>query len=291
MRPQTAMAAVFLVMTGTSVLLLRVKSARAPVSAEVIVTERGTPAPAVLASSPVFRPEPAWTVAAPTVTAADEAQRMVANAAPASPPKVASPTLMAGPSPASGFAPRPARAAEPKAQAAGGALENEWADAPFAAALASYRAGRFDEAAHMFDALGPNDPNAALWAARSVREGQGCGAAVSRFDKTVRQARQSPPGWDALLEGALCYRQLGDFGTARSRLTALLGVDSHKDRARAELARLDQLQQTQTSSDAPAAKAARARNAPPAAAAPPGTPPTSPPAAPAGAGTPADLNY
>src|SRR6202142_3756339 len=46
MRPQTAMAAVFLVMIGTSVLLLRGKSARAPVSAEVTVTEQGTPAPA-----------------------------------------------------------------------------------------------------------------------------------------------------------------------------------------------------------------------------------------------------
>src|SRR5580704_17674531 len=46
MRPQTAMAAVFLVMIGTSVLLLRGKSSRAPASAEMTVTEEGTPAPA-----------------------------------------------------------------------------------------------------------------------------------------------------------------------------------------------------------------------------------------------------
>ena len=46
MRPQTAMAAVFLVMIGTSVLLLRGKSSRAPASAEMTVTQEGTPAPA-----------------------------------------------------------------------------------------------------------------------------------------------------------------------------------------------------------------------------------------------------
>jgi hypothetical protein len=168
--------------------------------------------------------------------------------------------------------------------AAGLAADSEWSDAPFAAAQANYRAGRFDDATQEFDALAPNDPNAALWAARSVRESQGCSAAVGRFDRTVRQARQSPPGWDALLEGALCYRQLGDFGTARARLSALLGVDSHKDRARAELARLDQLQQAQSSSEAPtAAKASRARpvQSPAAAAAPPPAQQASPPASPA----------
>ena len=51
MRPQTAMAAVFLVMIGTSVLLLRGKSSRAPASAEMTVTEEGTPAPAAPAAS------------------------------------------------------------------------------------------------------------------------------------------------------------------------------------------------------------------------------------------------
>src|SRR5258708_4674002 len=45
MRPQTAMAAVFLVMIGTSLLLLRGKSSRAPASASITVTEQGTPAP------------------------------------------------------------------------------------------------------------------------------------------------------------------------------------------------------------------------------------------------------
>src|SRR5580700_8959335 len=41
MRPQTAMAAVFLVMIGTSVLLLTGKASRAPTSASVTVTQDG----------------------------------------------------------------------------------------------------------------------------------------------------------------------------------------------------------------------------------------------------------
>src|ERR1700722_10523150 len=59
MRPQTAMAAVFLVMIGTSVLLLRGKSSRAPASAQITVTEEGTPAPASPALASATPPEPA----------------------------------------------------------------------------------------------------------------------------------------------------------------------------------------------------------------------------------------
>jgi hypothetical protein len=151
MRPQTAMAAVFLVMIGTSVLLLRGK-AHAPTSAEVTVREQGTPAPP---------------------SAAED-----------------------------------------------------------------------DEATRAFDSPAPADPNAELLAARSVRAEKGCRAAVTRFDRLSQRAPGTPPGWDALLEGALCYRALGNFNEARVRLSALLRVDSHKDRARAELERLDQIQQS-----------------------------------------------
>jgi hypothetical protein len=52
MRPQTAMAAVFLVMLGASVLLLRGRSSRAPASAEMTVTQEGTPAPAAPSAGP-----------------------------------------------------------------------------------------------------------------------------------------------------------------------------------------------------------------------------------------------
>jgi len=110
MRPQTAMAAVFLVMIGTSVLLLRGKSSRAPASAEMTVTEEGTPAPAapsagVAADSPLNavaaepypgvradRPSPAGAGASPTPMFApppaadaplDDNRRSLAKSAPA----------------------------------------------------------------------------------------------------------------------------------------------------------------------------------------------------------------
>jgi hypothetical protein len=52
MRPQTAMAALFLVTLGTSVLLMRGRSSRAPAIAPVTVVEEGSPAPAPVASAP-----------------------------------------------------------------------------------------------------------------------------------------------------------------------------------------------------------------------------------------------
>lgn len=250
MRPQTAMAAVFLVMIGTSVLLLRGKSARAPASAEVTVTEQGTPAPATSTALIVAAPE-ARPRASPPPASPAESKVALFGVSPAK--EVVATGANAGAPPAAmrsyGVTPMTAPPAP---------LRDRAPDDLFDAALRSYRAGRFEEAAHAFDALGPSDPNAPdLWAARSVRDGKGCHAAVGRFDRTAQRYKQTPPGWDALLEGAQCYRALGDFGTARARLNALLGVDSHKDRARAELDRIDEIQQAQAGADtpAPAAKA------------------------------------
>lgn len=303
MRPQTAMAALFLVMIGTSVLLLRGKSARAPMSAQVRVTEQGAPAaelvPAASASSTATMA--AITATPPPLATADLPAAPMASAAALSRPLEAKP----GPNPypadpaedgrgaahygykglggkdkddlsnasadnasmpgglgntlplAANAAGGPAATAAPVQQQAQGAPEAKKAEAsPMAGALQSYRAGRFDDATHGFDSLAPGDPNADLWAARAVREGKGCRNAVARFDKVAQRAGSTPPGWDALLEGALCYRAIGDFGNARVRLNALLGVDSHKDRARAELDRLNQLQ-SQQGNQAPAAAAAR----------------------------------
>jgi len=278
MRPQTAMAAVFLVMIGTSVLLLRGTSPRAPASSEVTVTERGTPAPAASGAAHQATAAPADLEQREraAVAASPVAEKQPWALPPSSPPPQV-PAMGGGPPPAAQPAPRVAvesNFAQPPP-----ALSN---DDLFNTALRSYRAGRFDEAAREFDAIAPSDLNAPdLWAARSVRDGKGCRAAVGRFDKTAQRYRQASPGWDALLEGALCYRALGDLTTARARLNALLGVDSHKDRARAELDRIDELQQAQAASDtpppAPAKPAAKAR--PPSAAAAPAMPaaPAAPP--------------
>ncbi len=267
MRPQSAMAAVFMVMLGTSLLLLRGRSSRAPASAEVTVTEHGTPAPAAQpAAAPIVAaaPDTAASASAPIVAmAARVAEPKPAAAAPAGMPQAAdqpiddlraakasgraparddegqTPSLNAGAG--GGFAAPPPPAAP--AAAAGGAVASqsyarqaaEEAPSPFDAALRLYQSGRFDEAARAFEPLAAQDVNADLYEARSIREGKGCRAAVARFDRVAQRATGTPPGWDSLLEGALCFRSLGDFGNARVRLTPLLSVDSHKDRARSEL--------------------------------------------------------
>jgi Putative zinc-finger len=290
MRPQTAMAALFLVMIGTSVLLLRGK-ARAPVGADVRVTEQGAPAaepaPAASVATVTTTADLPMSSAAPmagltraieakpvaTATAApadlaeegrgyargpakalagkDKDDQNIASADNASAPGGLGNTLPpAAPTAAAGGAPAQF------GQAAQAQLEKKAETSPMTSAIQAYRGGRFDDATHAFDALAPSDPNAELWAARSVRESKGCSNALARFDKVAQRAGGTPPGWDALLEGALCYRAVGNFNNARVRLSALLKVDSHKDRAQAEIDRLNQLQQAQAS-QAPAAAAAR----------------------------------
>lgn len=297
MRPQTAMAAVFLVMIGTSVLLLRGKSSRAPASSDVIVTEQGSPAPEPVASAtPAMPMAPAGSYygsapAASVAMAAPAREEQLAKApvAHATPPAVAAQSLAPKDDSdgvamnASGFAgPAPTTAAPGALGGAGmggdmaRAAEKKGISA-FDAAVQTFQAGRYAEAQKAFDALAPSDPNADLWAARAVREGQGCRNALVRFDRVAGRASGTPVGWDALLEGALCYRAIGDFNNARRRLTALLGVDSHKDRAQAELDRLNQMQQGSGggASGVAARPAARAAPAPAAPAPPPAKPPAS----------------
>lgn len=300
MRPQTAMAAVFMVMLGTSLLLLRGKSSRAPASAEVRVTEQGTPAPAASVASgapegkgseayggaPIARRPAEPKPAAPQVAAAtplpdmapDDLRRRSASNAQAlakDEDGVAEDPKSAG---AFATAPPPAAMA-----GAGGAASRafaspaaaaEQAASPFDAALKLYQSAHYNQAAHAFDALSAGDASANLWTARALREGKGCRSAVARFDKVAQRASGTSPGWDALLEGALCYRSNGDYGNARVRLNALLSVDSHKDRARAELDWLSQMQSQGGGFAQPAAKAAAPRSQPAAAAPPSGAGPS-----------------
>jgi hypothetical protein len=287
MRPQTAMAALFLVMIGSSVLLLRGRSARAPAaSSEVTVIEQGAPAPVaapVAAATPTSSPTTATNAAAPSLPrhaleakpppaamasgaawADDDARRAVAKEKAAEPR--AETTPLTGIGGATGAAANVPMSREPASlsqaatpQGAQGAASAEGLS--FDGALQSYRGGRYDDAARAFDSLAPGDANADLWAARAVREGKGCRNALARFDRVARRAAGTAPGWDALLEGALCYRNIGDFDNARVRLKELLKVDSHRDRAQAELDRINQVAQT-SGGAGPAAGAAKPMAAP-----------------------------
>ncbi|HLK40638.1 MAG TPA: zf-HC2 domain-containing protein [Polyangiaceae bacterium] len=274
MRPQTAMAALFLVMIGSSVLLLRGKSSRAPASASITVTEEGTPAPVTsalpttpeappaasgglpVAVAPAARPEPKAYAAnappnpaptsaeiarakAPAKAVAEDERALQATgngfgaggaAVAASPVPAAAPPVAVSPASRRSSPPRAFAAPPPGSPAAPGSA--------FDQAVSSFHGGRFDEAFQAFDALAGSDANADLWAARSLRQGRGCPAALDRYDRVAQRAAGSGPGWDALLEGARCYASVGRTTQASARLNQLLSVDGYHDRAQAELDRL-----------------------------------------------------
>lgn len=269
MRPETAMAALFLVMTGTSVLLLRGKSSRAPANAEITVTEEGSPAPSASSAPPLqaVALESAAATAA-TLAAPHPSERYPAGGqgllAPVRSPAPSDDPHPAGKPPAPLPAPpgRPPLGAHdsptdpssslmsPGAAGAGAAGAGPSAVVPmtevappYAAALSAYQAGRFDDARRAFDALAPGDATAELWAARSVREERGCSAAIGRFDRLAQRATGTPPGWDALFEGGRCRVALGDYAGARSRFEALANVDAFRDRVQTELERITHVQQ------------------------------------------------
>jgi hypothetical protein len=277
MRPQTAMAAVFMVMIGTSVLLLRGRSSRAPASADMIVTEEGTPAPS--ASAPAGDPKGA---AASAVAAAESAGTDVE--------KSDKGPLFAVAAPPAATAAEPA--AEPRMKAAAKMApraDDELAAAPMVAGrgLSAIRGGagaggamapaqaadqaRFAEAPP--PAAMPFDADSELSQARAQRDdatrrGLPC-PSVAQFNDVVNRAGGTPAGWAAVYEGALCYESIGDYASARNRLNVLLRVDPYKDRARAQL---DQLSHKAQPAATPASEAAPSRPAaaaaPPAAAAP-----------------------
>jgi hypothetical protein len=106
----------------------------------------------------------------------------------------------------------------------------------FDAAKQQYAQKNYPEATRQFDALGASgDPSAPIWAARSTRDGSGCGAAVARYDSIAGRQAGTSAGNDALLEGGQCYRTMGQFEAARARLVRLLTVPSHAARAQREL--------------------------------------------------------
>jgi hypothetical protein len=296
MRPQTAMAAVFLVMIGTSVLLLRGKSSRAPASAYVTVTEDGTPAPAAPSMSPAApiaaAPEPA---SAPTASAF-AMLRPQEHASPATPPAGgwAQPPADALDDSRGADGPRmraPAKAGVAKADDGLGAIAQN-APSPYAspysrgatgggfavppaapaaqpmAAPAQAAAPAPPSEAEGAAAAPPSDPADELWAARAARDaaarqGRACPSGA-HFDDVASRSPGSQTGWDALYEGALCYESAGDYGSARTRLGTLLGVPSYRDRARITLDRINKEQNGGTAGAARAApKAAPA--SPPAA--------------------------
>lgn len=287
MRPQTAMAALFLLMIGSSAVLLRSRQPKD--SASLTVTQEGAPSPAAVAAndekaefetksaSAAHGPagaQPATTPMATTKSAAstlalnespavqgdpagnglgragalgqgerrDEGKKGAGGSPGAAMDKVeplggalaAAPTMPAAPQAAAMPAsPPPAAATKPKAAQSESRDRDDLSD-PFQAGMAAYQGRRFAEATPKLDqAAAQGNTSASLWAARSVREGSGCAAAVARFNAVA--AKGGAVGADATFDAARCYESMGDQNAARSRYTSLLAVPAYAARARAAL--------------------------------------------------------
>lgn len=260
MRPQTAMAAVFLLMIGSSAFLLRSNRKTAQSAVSVMVAGEPSPpaaeapandtlsGPAAAAAHGAIAPSP---TAAPMASGFSDLGALAAKA-PAEramadqKKKESDPLGIAsnafgdaeesktaqgrGPTNAGvpGGAPAPASAAD--------------GQDPFSAGMAAYRARNFAEATKQFDAAATSgDPKAALWAATSTRDGSGCGVALGRFDALAQRAQGTYEGAQAQLEAARCEMALGQLDAARDRLRKLQGVPSHAAMAQKELAQADEI--------------------------------------------------
>jgi hypothetical protein len=271
MRPQLAMAALLLLMIGSSLFFLR---SRPGGRDSVLITERGVPETEAEHVAIVPAPERREVAAAPAAAAAASAMPKVA-AQKETPPH----ELLAEKAPdanadlGEGSKDEAAKGAAAEAEPLPGA---EPALDSMEAATAAFQGGRYVEAQRRFEEIaargGSEAPAAALQAVEALRRQRGCPAAAPRYDDVHSRYRDTPSGSEAAWQAGDCYRALGELSHARQSLEALLEVPEYKSRATAALQEL-------TAREEQVASAARkAKAASPAGAAAP-TPPASPPAA------------
>ena len=303
MRPQTAMAAVFLLMIGSSAFVLRAR--RGPGSGEqsaaVSVTEKGQPnaraqVPADRdaldnkaaqaahgANMPTTLPPAASPTAAPSVLAenesagpvdglsggkgrvkADESSALgngLIAAEPLSKDKdsdrraegktegatrtnkkalAADEESISNAGVPGGAPQEQQRAYPPAAQTVAPSKSSREQDG-YSAGLVAYRSRNFVEATKQFDAAAASgDQNSALWAARSVRDGSGCAAALPRFAGVSTRAAGTGTGNDATLEAARCQIAIGQLDDARTKLASLTSSPTHGAAAQQALSEMNQ---------------------------------------------------
>jgi tetratricopeptide (TPR) repeat protein len=277
MRPQLAMAALLLLMIGSSLFFLR---GRPGARDSVLITERGVPE--TEAEHVAIRPAP---------------ERSDAPAALAS----AMPKLASAKSDAPGArereADKPSEAVAGPAEAAkDGELKGAAAEAeplpgtePAAdsmdAATAAFQGGRYVEAQRRFEEIaargGSEAPAAALQAVEALRRQRGCPAAAPRYEEVHSRYRETPSGNEAAWQAGDCYRALGELSQARQSLEALLEVAEYHSRAEAALQELTaREEQVASAKKAKAAVGAGAPAAAPVPASPPAAAPAKPKASP-----------
>jgi TolA-binding protein len=261
MRPQVSMAALLLLMIGSSLLFLRARP-----SQDVMVTEHGVPeteaehvvvnapTPAELRALPAAsaaaspRPAPALRGESVATRAHDDERNLAPAAAPAA---VAEETTKG--------------AAEPEALGASDAATDT-----LEGATAAFQGGRYVEAQRRFEEIaargGSDAPVASLQAVEALRRQRGCPAAAPRYDEVHSKYPDTSSGNEAAWQAGDCYRALGDLPRARQTLESLLNVSEYRARAQAALQEL-------TAREEQLASARKAKAGAPAAAPVPASPP------------------
>lgn len=264
MRPQTAMAAVFLLMIGTSAVLIRSKNYASRDSA-VSVTVQGSPSPTptVAGQSESVDDNAAAAAHGPSTSNATRPPVVAASAFALNEPASDEDSRDkgdlnglglrgigagggSGPNSEMLNAAAPAGApndslSQQAAQPATGFKRSgpEQAQDPYSLGAAAFRARNYAEATTRFDqAAQSGDLNAALWAAESTREGQGCAMALGRFEQVAQKGAGTWTGHEASLRAARCQIAMGQLDAARERLDKLAQVPSHQASAQQALSEL-----------------------------------------------------
>lgn len=245
MRPQLAMAALLMLMIGSSLLFLRPRPGSQ--TSAMHVTERGTPLPnqdqvVVPLAAPELQdedmPQPPPPAPAPAVAVAPAPKAEVAKVAVAtkshgeSSPRAAAPTVNTAAIAAVGDEP---------VDRSGQEVEER----TFAEATRALQSGDLERAIKMFDELaggggqkaGASELNAAL----AVESSQGCAAALPRFDSVSARFPGVSLGNKATWRSATCRSKLGQTRRAILDFEKLMKVPQY--RADAERALLHLAQQ------------------------------------------------
>ncbi|MEZ4437831.1 MAG: tetratricopeptide repeat protein [Polyangiaceae bacterium] len=207
MRPQLAMAALLMLVIGSSVLLMRAR----PGAVGVTPTKEATP-----------------------VVAASEEDG--ATEAPAAEPEA---VAMADDAKPQADQPETTATAAPSADRAAAASGAPAETISYDQAMADYKAGRFGDAQRGFNQVasrgGAQAPTAALFEARSARAQSGCNAAVPLYEQVRARHGSAAAGADATFELGDCLRQLGRTDEALQVFASLADNDQYRERVAHEL--------------------------------------------------------
>ncbi len=228
MRPQLAMAALALLMIGTSLLFLRPKPGSH--ASSVQVTQRGVP-----------RAEPEQFVVPITEVPPEPEPEPVAEQeeapkeAPVEPEPAPSATVAAVAAPAPTASSAPAGESEQELDLARERAE----DRAYTAAMNAFRESNHLAAQRQFDAIvaagGRNSAAAELYAALATEAVLGCAAALPRFDSVAAKYMDSHLAHTATWHSASCRSQLGLERRAALDFERLLRVPAYAGKARIAL--------------------------------------------------------